>query len=85
MPSTSSPDAERECSIAALVEICGGKVGVYSPMIAIDRFTLPLQLIVEYNYAWIASRPSKTMTAWDRIRNLSATSSRSMKPVRFDA
>ena len=47
IPSTSTPDAERECSMAALVEICGGKVGVYSPMIAIERFTLPLQLIIE--------------------------------------
>jgi len=84
MPSTSTPDAERECSMAAPVEICGGKVGVYSPMIAIDRFTLPLQLTIEYNYARITSRPSKTMTAWLWIRNLSATSSTSMKPVRFD-
>src|SRR5687767_15641455 len=42
----SSPDAERECSMAALVAICGGKVGVYSPMIAIDRFKLPLQPII---------------------------------------
>jgi hypothetical protein len=33
--------------MAALVEMCGGKVGLYSPMIAIDRFTLPLQLIIE--------------------------------------
>ena len=84
MPSISIPDAERECLMAALVEICGGKVGVYSPIIAIDRLTLPLQLIIEYNYAWIASRPSKMMTAWPWIRNLSATSSTSMKPVRFD-
>jgi hypothetical protein len=47
MPSTSIPDAERECLMAAMVEMCGGKVGLYSPMIAIDRFTLPLQLIIE--------------------------------------
>ena len=80
----SSPDAEHECLMARLVEICGGKLGLYSPIIAIDRFTLLLQLIIEYNYAWIASRPSKTMTAWLWIRNLSATSSTSMKPVRFD-
>ena len=85
MPSTSTPNNERECSIAVLVEICGAKFGVYSPIIAIDRFTLPLRLIIEYNYAWIASRPSKTMTAWDRIRSLSSTSSTSMKPVRSDA
>ena len=59
----SNPEAEQECLRAALVEICGGKVGEYSPMIAIDLFTLSLKLIIEYNYAWIASRPSKTMTA----------------------
>ena len=81
----SSPDAEQESLMAAPVEICGGKVGVYSPMIAIDRFTLPLQLKNRIDlYAWIASRPSKTMTAWAWIRNLSATNSTSMKPVRFD-
>jgi hypothetical protein len=47
-PCTSIPNAERECSTAALVEICGGKVGVYSPIIAINRFTLPLQLKIEH-------------------------------------
>jgi hypothetical protein len=61
-PSTSTPEAKRECSMAALVEICGGKVGVYSPMIAIVRFTLPLQLIIEYNYAGGAS-PASHQTA----------------------
>jgi len=80
----SIPDAEHECLMAALVEICGGKAEEYSPMIAIDLFTLPLQLIIEYDYVWIASRPSNTMTAWAWIRNLSATNSTSMEPVRFD-
>ena len=41
IPSMSSSDAEHECLMARLVEICGGKLGVYSPIIAIDRVTLP--------------------------------------------
>ena len=70
--------------MAALVEICGGKAGEYSPIIAIDLVTLTLQLIFEYNYPWVVSRPSKTMIAWARIRSLSPANSTSIEPVRFD-
>jgi hypothetical protein len=67
-PSTSTPEAKRECSMAAPVEICGGKVGVYSPMIAIVRFTLPLQLIIEYKL-YRRGKPSLTSDGEAVARN----------------
>jgi hypothetical protein len=54
--------------MAALVEICGGKVGVYSPMIAIVRFTLPLQLIIEYKL-YRRGKPSLTSDGEAVARN----------------